>query len=651
MRSTTSFALTGLTVAMAGLCLASDPAASRYAGPEACSRCHKEIAAAQIETAMANTWRGASAPSLPATFDQKKTEGPDAASHYEIRRVADRFQFSVLTPFTARMTLPVEAIVGGKRHGLSFLARIQQIDGIPLERPALIEARYAYAPLNALVLSPGFLNQKPSDLEDSLGRVLSPAFEQRCLRCHGEPNTLGAGQHGGVRCESCHGPASAHIDSMQGPGRQLVRPERLAGVKAMTVCAQCHTGLSTANHSDPLPDDLLVSSQVPALRHSECFIQSEEGVSCTDCHNPHADSPRIVETSVQTCLRCHSLKSAKETMASGAPPHAAICPINATSDCIQCHMPSIESNAFRLTDHWIRVHPEQGIQAAKHNDSVQTLVPAKREYLQILITDNKASAEAALKRLNKGDSFYDVAHDLSIDPTAPGGGYIGEVKLAEMDASLAAACAHLSYGQTTGIIEQGNRCVLLHRLPRDFKWSANRLYEQAVALRKLGDRSGAIAKDQAALKIYPYFLRALVFMGAAIGEAGDSARASEILSFAVQSYPDDAAAQFDLALTLSNQPARQIQAFRRAIELDPEMIAAYQNLGAALASAGQVSQAIEVFHQGLAIDPLSAILNYDLGLALERQNDHAGALRAFTLAAKVDPEIAVRLQATRGGMH
>ena len=617
-----------------------DHTGPNYAGPEVCSKCHKDIAASQISTAMANTWRGALAPSLPAIFDQKKVEGPDPVFQYEVRRLAEHFEFSVIPPHGPQTVLPVEAIIGGERHGMSFLARISQLDGIPLERPALIEGRYAYSPHGSLVLSPGFLNEKPSDLEDALGRVLSPNFEKRCLTCHGQPDTLGAGKHGGVRCESCHGPAGAHVNSMQGPNRPPVIPEALTPAKATAACAQCHTGLSSVNHADPLPGDLLVSSQVPALRNSECFIQSGERVSCTDCHDPHKDSVEVADTSVKTCLRCHSFANAQ---------HAAICPVNAASECIKCHMPSIQSNSFRLTDHWIRVHPEQGIhsgkqQAGKQSDNLRSLVPPKSEYLQIIVADNRAKAEGARQRLDKGDSFYDVAHDLSIDPTAPGGGFIGAVQLAEMDSRLAAAAVRLDYGGTTAIIDQGERCIILHRLPRYFKWDANRLFEEAVTLREQGNRKGAVEKDQEALKAYPYFLRALVFMGTTMGEAGRADQASEILAFAVQSYPEDASAQFDLALTLVNEPAKQIMAFRRALELDPGMVAAYESLGAALASAGQLSNAIQVFREGLTVDPLCATLYYDLGVALKQQADTAGAKQAFSVASKLDPQIAARIK-------
>ena len=100
--------------------------------------------------------------------------------------------------------------------------------------------------------------------------------------------------------------------------------------------------------------------------------------------------------------------------------------------------------------------------------------------------------------------------------------------------------------------------------------------------------------------------------------------------------------QFNLALTLVKQPAAQIEALRHTIEIDPDMVAAYQSLGAALYSTGQSPAAIEAFRDGLQIDPLSAVLYYDLGLALKEQGDSAGAERALALAGKLDPEIAAR---------
>ena len=266
-----------------------------------CAPCHRAIFETQSKTAMAKTWRGSKAGLTTLTFDEDKQGAHGDALHYEVRRSGDRVQFSIASGGKEKFTVPVQAMVGGERHGISFLLGLNQFDGFPLERPALIEARYALSHTGALVLSPGFRKEKPTDHEDELGRVLSPTFELRCLTCHGKPGTLGAGHAGGVRCESCHGPASAHVDSVTHAGQQLVKPKRLDGQNSMEVCAQCHSGLSATAHTDPMPEDLLVSSQVPALRNSECFIQSGEKLTCTACHNPHEDSASVSQSSVE-CL-------------------------------------------------------------------------------------------------------------------------------------------------------------------------------------------------------------------------------------------------------------------------------------------------------------------------------------------------------------
>lgn len=600
-----------------------------YAGPEVCASCHKDIAATQAETPMAKTWLGKLPTAMGAGFQVRTTEPGASALISQVQGFRDGLRYSSTLPNGANVVLPVETVIGGRRNGLSFLERIDRVNGIPLERPALLEGRYAYHQ-GGLVLSPGFDPAKPTTFEDALGRVLSPEFEQRCLTCHGKPHTLGAGPHGGVRCESCHGPASDHVASVTAAGHQLITPKKLTRTNSLSVCAQCHTGLS--DRSDPVPDDLLVSNQVPALSNSECFIQSGGDVTCVDCHNPHqnATATQIAQTSVKTCLRCHSA-SVKQ--------HASLCPVNTSNGCIGCHMPVVSRNAFHLTDHWIRVHPEQITQPARHNDSLRSLASPKREFLRILVVEDREKAEIAKQRLAKGDSFSTVAHDLSSDPTASGGGYIGEMELAQMDSKLAAAAVTLQYGETSGIVELNGRYVVLHRLERDFKWHAAKLFQEATELKAAGDLKGAVEKDRQALDVYPYFLRALVFMGTSLAEAGEVQRATEVLRFAVQSYPNDPSAQFNLALTLGHQPSEQIAAFERTIELNPDMIAAYESLGAALYSAGQADKAIGAFRKGLQVDPLSAILYYDLGLALMKNGDETGGARALALAKAIDPAI------------
>jgi predicted CXXCH cytochrome family protein len=418
----------------------------------------------------------------------------------------------------------------------------------------------------------------------------------------------------------------------------------LVNVKKVDTCAPCHSGF--VERSDPLPKELLVSSQAVALNNSECYIESGKALTCINCHNPHRDraSAELEKASSMVCLGCHS---------NAAKPRAALCPVNARDHCTDCHMPRMDQGVFHMRDHWIRVHPEQGIHAAKQDENLRTQVVPLREFLRILVVDQREKVESAVARLAQGADFSDVARDLSIDETAPGGGYVGEMWLAQMEPKLAAAAAKLGHGETSGVIDLGNRWMMLQRMSRDFKEDADKLFEQASALKAAGDIKGALEKDGQALKVYPYFLRALIFMGATLGESGDLKRGSEVLAFTARLYPKDATAQFDLGLTRGalGDPGGQIESFRRAIELDPDNVAVYESLGAALYSAGDWKSAIDVCHAGLQIDPLRAGLYFNLSLMLGQHGDTEGSKRARDLAIQIDPRLRSRPAGTASPVH
>ena len=300
---------------------------NHFLGPETCALCHKDIAVRQERTAMANTWQGRLGSSLPPSFGV--TEG-DGLS-YEFGRSGGALMYSVSIRDGRKMTLPVETSLGGRRHGLGFLIPVREIDGTPLARPALIQARYAWSPeKEKLLLAPGCSTARPQSLESALGLVLSPTFETRCLSCHGQPNLLGSGKDGGVRCESCHGPGQSHLAAIgrRNPRQGIINPARLSTEDSIAVCARCHVGLT--RFSDPSADDLLIANQVRAIKSSECFRQSSNAFSCITCHDPHGDSEADDNRTVNTCLGCHS--SEKKL-------HAAICPVNSKTGCIGCHMP------------------------------------------------------------------------------------------------------------------------------------------------------------------------------------------------------------------------------------------------------------------------------------------------------------------------
>jgi Flp pilus assembly protein TadD len=621
----------------ARLCSAANAAGAHYVGPETCALCHKEIAAKQKQTAMANTWQGRFAPWLPASFRASTTDN----FVYEIKREGETLNNLVEFPAGMKLSLPVSIAMGGRRHGLGFLLPVKEIDGIPLARSALVQARYAWSPeREKLLLAPGCVSGKPQSLESALGLVLSPTFEARCLSCHGEPAHLGTGSHGGVQCESCHGPGSEHLAAIARgtPQQGMINPQRLSAQDSMAVCARCHVGL--ARFSDPSPDDLLVANQVRAIQSSECFLQSRPAFSCTLCHDAHNDSVARDTRAINACLGCHSGKTNS---------HAAICPINAASGCIGCHMPSVEMGPLHLVDHLIRVHPEQKIQPVNPGAGLSTQIAPISEYLRMIATKTAESAASARERIAKGESFYQVARETSVDPSADIGGYLGRKTLAQLSADLSAAAGRLAHGEVSPVVQSGARWVILQRLPRDFRWDAEQSQIQAEDLAARGDARSAIEKAQQALMIYPQFLRAIRFIGITFAQSGNAKKAAAVLATATRLYPQDAGAEFALASTLDllDDKAAASAAYRRTISLDPDSPPAYANLGMIAYASADWPSAIATFRQGLQIDPLSAELNYDLSLALSRRGEITAAGKALALARRLDPALVESREAGR----
>ncbi len=182
-----------------------------------------------------------------------------------------------------------------------------------------------------------------------------------------------------VSCEACHGPGSQHV----GWARRIVRGEK-PGVldKGLTVlladrdggswvfdpgaasahrepprdsrnqietCARCHSRRTQLTdeyrHGRPLADTHRVSLLDAPLYHADgqildevyvygSFLQSamyHNGVTCTDCHDPHTARLRL--TGNTTCVPCHQ-GSRFDT-----PEHHFHSTGSIGASCVACHMP------------------------------------------------------------------------------------------------------------------------------------------------------------------------------------------------------------------------------------------------------------------------------------------------------------------------
>ncbi|MGA8026460.1 MAG: tetratricopeptide repeat protein [Bryobacteraceae bacterium] len=84
--------------------------------------------------------------------------------------------------------------------------------------------------------------------------------------------------------------------------------------------------------------------------------------------------------------------------------------------------------------------------------------------------------------------------------------------------------------------------------------------------------------------------------------------------------------------------ALAIQEYRATVKLQPDLLAAWINLGVALVQAGRFPEAIESYRSALALDPRNRQVQFYLGLAYFKEGDTAHASRQFEEVLRLDPK-------------
>ena len=386
-----------------------------------------------------------------------------------------------------------------------------------------------------------------------------------------------------------------------------------------------------------MPDDVLISDQVTALKNSECWRQSGGEITCINCHDPHQDAPRpvMVARSEKTCLRCHSATVTH---------HAGLCPVNRATGCVGCHMADEKRGAFVIAEHWIRVQPGQEAKGAARNPAKRTTISPHHLFLRAIVLDTRSKALAIRQQLLSGGSFFELARANSTDhDTGSKGGYLGDLDRSQLDPAWSASALKLQPGEISDVVEANGRYVVLQRMPRNFRVDAEATFNKAMDLRKQGKQQDAVNELLESLKIYPHCLRALTWLGAMYGQSGNPTVSVRILTIATGLYPKDAGAHYNLALAygaLGN--ADEITEYRRTLEIDPDYVLAYLNWGSALYAKGRYEDAIKVYREGIEVNPLFAALHYSLGLALEQEKKTAEAEAEMALATKIDSNVGKR---------
>jgi tetratricopeptide (TPR) repeat protein len=96
---------------------------------------------------------------------------------------------------------------------------------------------------------------------------------------------------------------------------------------------------------------------------------------------------------------------------------------------------------------------------------------------------------------------------------------------------------------------------------------------------------------------------------------------------------------YNRAITAASrgQIDRAIQLYQRAITANPQLSAAYQNLGLLLVDRGDVERATQRLTEAVRLEPGDAVARVNLGMTLARRGSLSSAIEQFETAMRIDP--------------
>lgn len=586
-----------------------------YADPKVCASCHAEIAKSYRLSGMGRSISRPSLDNLVEDFARRNTlvHRPSDRTYTMIARDDAIVQRRHQAGFDGRETNVAERradfVIGSGNHARSYLARNR-------------EGKYVELPVTWYAEKGGYWEMSPgydrADQED-FRRVIP----DECLFCHSsyvEPLQA-------IDCQRCHGPGRAHAES--GGRESMLNPKRLSRERQLDLCMQCHLettssplpnairrfdrGVFSYRPGEPLgefslyfdhavgtghDDKFEIAHAAYRLRKSACFQKS--GMTCSSCHDPHR-----VRRGAEAggCKQCH------------------LAAHNATSSCIDCHMPKRRTDDavhVVMTDHFIQRRPTD--HARPKQDPYRGEVPLY--YPASLPPSPESEAYLATAQ---------VQHAADLAKGIP---------------RLEAAIAKLAPSRPEFYFELGKAYS-----KKGDEQAAVRWYEEA--LRRQGDFRPAVKGLAASLLAQRSFARAaevlakanepdarmLTNHGQALLELGKVDEAAQVLERAVAANPDLPETHDLLGLVwLRRGDEKQAESrFREALRVQPDLATAHANLGSLLAGRKDFAQSQYHFLKALAIDPGAAETHRNYAFLLILMRNYGRARAEFEAAARLDP--------------
>ncbi len=493
-----------------------------------------------------------------------------------------------------------------------------------------------------------------------------------------------------VSCEACHGPGSRHIQWAEAKAKGetsdlpdmglTVRFDERNGVawpidpatgkakrskprkstKEIQVCARCHSRRSQLTEQpiagQPFLDGFRPALLTEGLYYPDGQIQDEvyvwgsllqskmyhAGITCSDCHDPHAADVRLPGDAV--CYQCHpSDRYATEK-------HHFHPEGSTGASCIECHMPPTTYMVVDARhDHSFRIpRPDQTLTLGTPNacnkchaektpqwaaDQVKTWYGKSPQGFQHY---GPAFYAARTQLPRAGELLREIAADSGQPAIARGtalqelGAYPDQASLAQVRQGLNAEDPLERLGALDALESFGPAQRLL---------AVNLLWDDIKAVRIEAARLlAALPSDRLPEQV-----------------KGQLSKGIQEYTAAQELNAERPEAQLNLGTLYADQGRNQDAelSYRKAIRLQPRFVPAYVNLAHLLGQQQRDQEADTLLWRGLELDPKSADLEHARGLSLVRQKRLDAAVAALAKAAELAPDnarygyvYAVALQST-----
>jgi tetratricopeptide (TPR) repeat protein len=202
----------------------------------------------------------------------------------------------------------------------------------------------------------------------------------------------------------------------------------------------------------------------------------------------------------------------------------------------------------------------------------------KKMHLRIIITGKESDAQDILLQIKEGRSFALLAKERSLDEnTREVYGYLGEVGVNSLHASVQEALSELKEGQTSGVIKMDQDRYAIVQVTH------MRLYREGEKAFISGDFVSAEKKLLKYVEANPDSVKACTMLG--------------------KIYED------------KKEPSKAIEMYKKAISFSPKTVLVYERLARAYLFLGLYQKARDVYIEGLRQVPSSPVLEEGIEMA------------------------------------